>query len=309
MCGHYYWDNDNPAKIVCRALGYETGSLYTYGAGGPDLTPLPVVTGYRKCFPPDQDNPEDPATNPLPDSLFGCESHPADWHSNGHNGDDGTPASPTDFNCVECTGSNDDSIDNPPAIERESDCTHAIDQGAMCYNPGSQGATKCHTHTGAGQDGATCDDWHGCDGGCVKCSGCSFGCASTDVSHPQDLIFGCVQFATTQCTYDVTSMADPSYAAALRIFVECQMVDPQPEGYCMGSLASAAYLSNQDVCQGPGGAETGASNSNIGFHVRIPFRCNAPGSYNFRYHADFGSGSFIGVDGPEHTPGAPSFLS
>ena len=272
---------------------------------------LPVVTGYRKCHPPNQDLPEDSATNPLPLSILECESHPGEWHANGHNGDDGTPASPTDFDCEHCTASGDvntehnlNSIDSPPAGSgRTSDCTHAIDQGAMCYNPGTQGQTKCHTHTGAGQNGAECDDWHGCDGGCIKCSGCSFGCSSTDTEHQQDLIFGCVQFATTQCTYDVTNMEEPSFAAALRIFIECSLVDPQPEGYCMGSLASAAYLSNQDVCQGPGGAETGASNSNIGFHVRIPFRCNVPGSYNFRYHADFGSGAFIGVDGAEHTPG------
>eukprot|EP01046_Picozoa_sp_COSAG06_P032489 COSAG06_NODE_3250_length_5615_cov_15.071972_3_plen_672_part_00 len=310
LAGHYYWDNDNPAIITCRALGYETGSLYTYGTDA-SLDVLPVVTGYRKCHPPNQDLPEDSATNPLPPSILECESHPGEWHANGHNGDDGTPASPTDFDCEHCTASGDvntehnlNSIDSPPAGSgRTSDCTHAIDQGAMCYNPGTQGQTKCHTHTGAGQNGAECDDWHGCDGGCIKCSGCSFGCSSTDTEHQQDLIFGCVQFATTQCTYDVTHMEEPSFAAALRIFIECSLVDPQPEGYCMGSLASAAYLSNQDVCQGPGGAETGASNSNIGFHVRIPFRCNVPGSYNFRYHADFGSGAFIGVDGAEHTPG------
>jgi hypothetical protein len=37
--------------------------------------------------------------------------------------------------------------------------------------------------------------------------------------------------------------------------------------------------------------------------IRIPFRVNMPGSYQFRLHADYGRGSFIGVDGAEHTPG------
>ena len=46
-----------------------------------------------------------------------------------------------------------------------------------------------------------------------------------------------------------------------------------------------------------------ASNSAIGFHIRIPFRSNTGGTYTFRMHADYGLGSFIGVDGAEHTPG------
>ena len=275
-------DNDNPAIIACRALGYDTGSLYTYGSDA-SLPSLPIVTGYRKCFPRDQNIPEDPATNPLPATVFGCETHVAGdttlitgnvldgntWHANGHDGTDGTPAGPTDFDCVECTATGDvnvnhnpNSIDSPPAGSgRGSDCTHAIDQGAMCYNEGTHGETKCHVHTAAGMDTTTCDDWHGCDGGCIKCSGCAFGCASTDANLAQDIMFGCVQFASTHCVHDATGMADPSFAAALRIFTECAMMDPQPAGYCMGSLASAAYLSNQDVCMGSNADGSGASNS------------------------------------------------
>ena len=70
----------------------------------------------------------------------------------------------------------------------------------------------------------------------------------------------------------------------------------QQSGYCHGSLRSAKYLSNQVVC-------SMASNSAIGFHIRIPFRSNTGGTYTFRMHADYGMGSFIGVDGAEHTPG------
>ena len=67
-------------------------------------------------------------------------------------------------------------------------------------------------------------------------------------------------------------------------------------GYCHGALQTTAHLANQYVCDE-------GLNRNIGFHVRIPFRVNMPGLYTFRMHADYGLGSFIGVDGAEHTPG------
>jgi len=35
----------------------------------------------------------------------------------------------------------------------------------------------------------------------------------------------------------------------------------------------------------------------VGFHIRIPFRVNMPGTYTFRQHADYGTGAFVGVDG------------
>ena len=58
-----------------------------------------------------------------------------------------------------------------------------------------------------------------------------------------------------------------TYQAALQAFGTCASGGGDTEGYCRGSLASAAYLRNQDVC------ENGA-NSNIAFHIRIPFRVN-----------------------------------
>jgi hypothetical protein len=77
----------------------------------------------------------------------------------------------------------------------------------------------------------------------------------------------------------------------------CAGVNPQPPGYCRGSLLSAALLSNHDVCLN--GATT-----DIGYHIRIPFRVNlGGGTFHFRMHADYGMGTFVGVDGAEHTPG------
>ena len=48
------------------------------------------------------------------------------------------------------------------------------------------------------------------------------------------------------------------------------------------------------------------SSLNIGFHIRIPFHVTQAGTFTFRMHADYGLGSFIGVDGAEHTPGNTS---
>eukprot|EP01050_Picozoa_sp_SAG11_P040670 SAG11_NODE_17813_length_508_cov_0.909535_1_plen_169_part_11 len=37
VCGHWLWDNDEPANIVCRQLGYAGGTLYTYGSSSTAL--------------------------------------------------------------------------------------------------------------------------------------------------------------------------------------------------------------------------------------------------------------------------------
>ena len=49
-------------------------------------------------------------------------------------------------------------------------------------------------------------------------------------------------------------------------------------------------------------SDTGAV-SRVSLQIRIPFRVLQAGTFTFRMHADFGLGSFIGVDGAEHTPG------
>ena len=49
--------------------------------------------------------------------------------------------------------------------------------------------------------------------------------------------------------------------------------------------------------------ESVGSTTDVGFHIRIPFEVNVAGLYTFRYHSDFGLGSFMGVDGPEFRPG------
>ena len=141
-------------------------------------------------------------------------------------------------------------------------CTHAIDQGAICISSTDRGMLKCQTHNGVPD--ANCDDWHHCASGCQTCGGCGFGCASVDAVHPQDVIFGCVEYASVECTYDVSGADAAGFSDALAQFASCA-TNGETAGYCRGSLASAALLSNQDVCAGPIGADgvaTGASNSN-----------------------------------------------
>ena len=163
-------------------------------------------------------------------------------------------------------------------------CAHSIDQGAICMN--AQSSSQLMPSI-------------------LPCQGCKFGCSVGGVGGQHEsltnqnlpIIFGCIDFYTAQCNYN-TASGDGSYDAALAEFAACAEIEPEPTGYCHGAISSAAFLRNQDVCMG-------GSRTNIGFHIRIPFRVNqiGAGTYTFRMHADYGMGSFIGVDGAEHSPG------
>jgi hypothetical protein len=49
VCGHGYWQDDGAANVVCRALGYTSGSLYTYGLSRVTDSLMPIVAGWRTC--------------------------------------------------------------------------------------------------------------------------------------------------------------------------------------------------------------------------------------------------------------------
>ena len=127
---------------------------------------------------------------------------------------------------------------------------------------------KCQSHNHHGQ----CDEWNHASGPecCQTCGGCGFGCAQTDWGageNPQDVLFNCVEFASVECSFDVSSCTGErcvTYGEALEAFGQCAQTG-STAGYCRGSLASAAFLRNQDVCEGPDGGP--ASNSNIGFRA------------------------------------------
>jgi hypothetical protein len=107
VCGHWVWDNDNAADIVCRQLGYSSGEIYTYGRTS-QLPTLPIVAGGRLCAGTEANIfacPQGAWLFQDPDCLNGCV------------GPDGVQ------------GTLDDSPD--PA------CSHSVDQGAICHNADS----------------------------------------------------------------------------------------------------------------------------------------------------------------------------
>ena len=282
VCGHWLWDNDEAVNMVCRANGWADGTVYTFGAtsrpmywngqtgrGAQVAAEMPIVTGMRSCVGTEA-------------NLFQCP-----WCGNRLAQQCGAGASP--FACYTaagvpaCTDAHHCCEDQAVA-ETFGDCSHSVDQGAICFNLRA-GRPLLNTVVPASNPPVNLE----------VCQGCTYGCALAS-NGGQAVVFGCVDFWTAQCTYDATADASGSYDLALAEFATCAEALPEPPGYCHGSLHSAAYLRNEDVCQQ-------GSSTNIGFHIRIPFRNNMGGSYTFRMHADYGLGSFIGVDGAEHTPG------
>eukprot|EP01051_Picozoa_sp_SAG22_P000025 SAG22_NODE_1_length_62449_cov_158.689270_25_plen_106_part_00 len=93
--------------------------------------------------------------------------------------------------------------------------------------------------------------------GCQTCAGNSFsqqGTASGD--HPQDIVFGCIEYASTYCEYSATtgaasatddsgtaSSSDSSeerFLAEFNAFAACSTTTGAgQEGYCRGALVSA----------------------------------------------------------------------
>lgn len=194
-------------------------------------------------------------------SLFGC---PVAWTSQ------------EDPRCINgCLGA--DGLQGTSDDTVDPQCVHTVDLGAICHNSDSPSNVALPICQGSGSQSML---------------------TSRDATQP--VVFGCVDYYTTACTYDITNtnLANNlgSFSDAMRAFAVCADAAIETPGYCHGSLQSAASLGNQVVC-------TGGVTTNIGYHVRIPFRVHMPGSYSFRMHADYGLGSYIGVDGAEFTPG------
>ena len=84
--------------------------------------------------------------------------------------------------------------------------------------------------------------------------GCSHGCTIASASSTQPIIFGCIEYFTTKCLFDITNteLANGigSYMSAVQAFAQCANQQPEPAGYCHASLADASVLSNHEVCLG-----------------------------------------------------------
>ena len=296
VCGHWYWDNDNMADIVCRQLGYSSGTVYTYGHTT-QLPDLPIVAGFRTCEGTEQ-------------NIFGCPEH-------------GTP---DDRDCAAgCLG--DDGLQGTHDDTLDYRCTHTLDQGAICSNddqpsqmalPTCQGSQSIRTQ-------AT---------GYVQLQPIVFSCVEY---YTTPCIFDIEASDPTVGWNEGPN--NNNFMSAMRAFAQCADAAIETPGYCHGSLNDARTLANQDVCTPPAGCggrvtswladgacltATGAGTTcnaggtcdgldaascacaihDIGFHIRIPFIVTMAGTYAFRMHADYGRGSYTGVDGAEHTPGA-----
>jgi len=174
VCGHWYWENDEPANIVCRGLGYESGTLYTFGTSS-QLPTLPVVAGFRMC-----DGGES--------NIFQCPS----------SADRGAPVAnlPDDLDCLQhgCVGP--DGVQGTLDDTVSHTCQHTVDQGAICHNSETAGSSRpqlphCNG-CGVGCASVEClrdpDDMRAVD--------THYGCNSV-----QPAVFGCISFYTTQCEF------------------------------------------------------------------------------------------------------------
>jgi hypothetical protein len=240
VCGHWFWDSNEGADIVCKQLAdadgnhpYAGGTVYTFG-NADDSSSMPIQTGCTVCHNDDTD-------------ILTCATTGAPG------GDDGPGWGPR--STADC----------------QQSCNHGHDQGAVCFT--NDEFVRWGTVGAAVQP-------------CAE--------SSLVLDTGLALFFHCVQFATVACTFDATH-GTGSYDDSLAAYTACES-QAQPAGYCAASISSAEFLANSHVCEG-------GSTSNIAFHIRIPFTCHFAGTYHFRMHADYGMGSFIGVDGAEHTPG------
>jgi len=229
--------------MACRANGFASGSVYTFGATTLSLyaanqpTPigvLPVIAGFRTCTGTETNIFQCPECGSRI-AQFGCQ---------------------TSFGCTDPTTQQPVCTDpmhccaDQQAADTLSGCSHSVDQGVICYAEQEVSQVRADI---------------------IQCHGCAHGCA-LDSNGGQAIIFGCVDFWTAQCHYDATNNGG-SYDAALAEFATCAEATPAPAGYCHGSLQTAAALSNQAICACIAPSCT-ANNEHIAFHIRIPFRNN-----------------------------------
>lgn len=272
MCGHWFWDNNNAGNMVCQALGYSGGQLYTYGVDS-TLKKLPIITGYRVCGGGEG-------------NILNCPAH-KDGPAGG---------------CAKCKGASYAVPGGPcfnpktvgPAPGCRGACNHHLDQGVVCET------TAMAARSSVSRKMSRC---RGCG------TGCSLTNQASNNNGRQSVFFGCTQFYSTYCTAS-TKQFKGNFAAAMQAFAKCAEVcsgsNPPAScaGYCHGAITSAGHLRNEDVCVSHGNAN---NNQDIGFKIRIPFRVVSRGHYSFRLHGDYGRGSFVNIDGnletAKHIPG------
>jgi len=158
------------AKIFCRNLGFADGEIYTFGRTN-YLPELPIVEGWKVCDGSERDLLNCPMSDAITvDHRYDPPSD-LDCATNGCVGADGL------------AGTADDSIDTGLA------CNHEVDQGAICYEDQEPMDLVMVPKCG--------------NGGTVKW----FWNARFDDENTQDIAFGCIDYFTTQCSFDATNNA------------------------------------------------------------------------------------------------------
>ena len=224
VCGHWLWDNDEPANIACRQLGYGHGQLYTFGSSKM-LPTLPIVTGFRLCEGGER-------------TIFDCPERTGGTAEMNDIAERGF--APVDRDCFKgCRGA--DGIVGTADDSLDPTCTHSIDQGVICEYLSEENRLQ-HVSPSVNR----------CESGFA--GGCSHGCTIASASSTQPIIFGCIEYFTTKCLFDITNteLANGigSYMSAVQAFAQCANQQPEPAGYCHASLADASVLSNHEVCLG-----------------------------------------------------------
>ena len=120
------------------------------------------------------------------------------------------------------------------------------------------------------------------------------------VDQIQLISFGLTEHSTAGCNYTTSTDAggqDP-IGDALAAFTACQTETASSDhsaSYCSVQLTAASGLANQEAC--------GGSNLDIGFHTIVPLAASCESIYHFRFHVDYGRGSFVGIDQMVAQPG------
>merc|ERR1712196_543517 len=82
LCGHFWWDNDHGASMICKQVGYPAGGKQMRkGTGLPGPSDMVITTGNRLCSGSEK-------------NIFECELKRGEFHDCDHEKDVG----------VECSG-------------------------------------------------------------------------------------------------------------------------------------------------------------------------------------------------------------
>ena len=330
VCGHYYWDGNGAADVVCKDLGYETGQMYTYGVTrslGVTNDFLPIVAGFRTCQGNEANILECPTHgSPTdPDCRYGCDS------SCTHSLDQGVTCQSSDRHLGQIRSD----IQQCPQSDRFSSFTNGMSrdvsqpirfgcieyQTAQCsFDSRASDGKPAATLLQATRAFAICAETseapgycHGLLGSAAKLSNqdvCAFpsGCSGNVVAVLQD--GGC--FTQTGHGFG----ARPVYRVLISSFEENAFAQTATTTVLATVASWAATQSRATIALAR--STTSASTVRLSriiwadapvllltrwppSAVRVPFAINQEGRYSFRLHADYGRGGYFGVDGADHT--------